>query len=340
MEIARRRFAEHKSRVERTRKAARAAGTGSGTMHDLLVLLRAQVSNRADISPNTRARTLREIAYVEKTWPEFPKLRPDEITRTAVASWKNRALKEGTGFRPPGARESTPTTGKSPRSFNGGLSVVRQLLDMAVENGALHANPLAGRRIGLRARDTPRRPILPSREKVCEIFAEIERGSGIAGQGIEVADFCRGLAVTGCRLQEAAGIQWGHVRFDRGTVVVNGTKTEASRREVPMIPAARALLEKIRARRERAGGADPADPVFLVREAEKSLTRACKAVGVQRLTHHDLRDVFATTCIEAGIDIPTVAGWMGHSDGGALLMKVYAHLRHAHSIEAAAKVVF
>ena len=74
--------------------------------------------------------------------------------------------------------------------------------------------------------------------------------------------------------------------------------------------------------------------------AQKSLDRACAAVGSPRLTHHDLRDAFATTCIEAGVDIPTVAAWLGHADGGALLMRVYAHHRRAHSVAQMEKVNF
>jgi integrase len=58
------------------------------------------------------------------------------------------------------------------------------------------------------------------------------------------------------------------------------------------------------------------------------------------LTHHDLRDAFATLSIEAGVDVPTVAAWLGHADGGALLMKTYAHHRRAHSLAQAAKVTF
>jgi hypothetical protein len=32
-------------------------------------------------------------------------------------------------------------------------------------------------------------------------------------------------------------------------------------------------------------------------------------VGLSKLTHHDLRHLFATRCIESGVDIPTVARW-------------------------------
>jgi len=34
-----------------------------------------------------------------------------------------------------------------------------------------------------------------------------------------------------------------------------------------------------------------------------------------------LRHLFATRCIESGVDIPTVSRWLGHKDGGALAMK-------------------
>ena len=54
-------------------------------------------------------------------------------------------------------------------------------------------------------------------------------------------------------------------------------------------------------------------------------------IGIERITHHDLRHLFATRCIEAGVDIPTVSRWLGHVDGGALAMKVYGHLRRTHS---------
>ena len=48
--------------------------------------------------------------------------------------------------------------------------------------------------------------------------------------------------------------------------------------------------------------------------------------------------MFATTCIEAGVDIPTVSRWLGHKDGGALAMKVYGHLRDEHSAAMAEKM--
>jgi integrase len=97
------------------------------------------------------------------------------------------------------------------------------------------------------------------------------------------------------------------------------------------------LFEQMRS--ERSG--DPQDAkVFRVRECQKALDRACKNVGIDRIPHHDLRHLFATRCIESGVDIPTVSRWLGHKDGGALAMKTYGHLRREHSVAQAQKVSF
>jgi len=77
-----------------------------------------------------------------------------------------------------------------------------------------------------------------------------------------------------------------------------------------------------------------------VHECQKAMNRAAKEVGMTRITHHDLRHLFATRCIESGVDIPTVSPWLGHKDGGALAMRVYGHLRDTHSSEMAKKVTF
>src|SRR6516225_1456818 len=77
-----------------------------------------------------------------------------------------------------------------------------------------------------------------------------------------------------------------------------------------------------------------------VRECRKAFHRACTKFAAGRTTHHDLRHLFATRCIESGVDIPTVSRWLGHKDGGALAMKTYGHLRREHSIAQAQRVTF
>lgn len=347
-EVAKIQLSRERLKIDSTRAAHSALADGRPTMGNLHAIYLEHVKARADVSEGTKERYRQFADYILKTWPRFANLRPDEITLEAVEEWRNHALTVGTGYRPKGAKgDCAGTRGNSAGSFNKAVDALRLMLNMAVERGLIHYNPLLRR--GVKAKNNPRKPKLPEAATLRAIFAEIEAGSeSLAGWGVEIADFCRGLAFTGCRLRELGRLTWADVDFPRGLIRVTGTKTEAARREVPMIPDARALLEKIRARRAKTAEhaiagepfVDPAARVFAVSEAGKSLARACEKLGVDRLTHHDLRDAFCTQAIEAGVDIPTVAAWAGHADGGALLMKTYAHHRRPHSIAQAAKVSF
>lgn len=308
-------------------------------MGDLMQILRDRITARVDIRPATKDVNLNALEYLTKTWPGFAALSPADITVPAIEAWRTRVLTTGTGYKTEGAAKASPKMdGRSASSVNKALDALRGMLNLAVDAGALHSNVLAGRR-GLKAKNRPRKPVLPEPAVIHRIFAEVE---SVGGRGIGAAEFLRLLTFTGCRRGEAAALRWQDVDFNRGVIRVHGVKTAAAAREVPMVPAARELLQTIRERREKATG-EPISPtgrVSIVGEAQKSLTRACAKVGVEKLTHHDLRDAFATTCIESGVDVPTVAGWLGHADGGALLMRVYQHHRRPHSVAQALRVNF
>ena len=63
-------------------------------------------------------------------------------------------------------------------------------------------------------------------------------------------------------------------------------------------------------------------------------------VGIPYLRHHDLRHYFATKAVQSGVDMPTIAKWLGHADGGVLAMKVYSNVMNEHSINQSAKLKF
>jgi integrase len=128
------------------------------------------------------------------------------------------------------------------------------------------------------------------------------------------ADLVEFLAYTGLRVKsEAAHITWGDCDFERGEIVVRGapgtgTKNHESRR-VPMIPDCRRLLERLRADQ---GTISPDNPVMRVRECQGAITRACKALGISRITHHDLRHPLhriGSRHPNGGLVIRTVVPW-------------------------------
>jgi len=126
------------------------------------------------------------------------------------------------------------------------------------------------------------------------------------------------------------------VNFDKGQLQVRITKNGKAR-WVPFNQSLRGLLDTLRAAWPDEA---PEKPIMRVFECQKSIDRAAKLAGAKRITHHDLRHLFSTRCIENGVDIPTVSRWLGHQDGGALCMKTHGHLRDEPSTNEAKKVTF
>jgi hypothetical protein len=159
------------------------------------------------------------------------------------------------------------------------------------------------------------------------------------------ADLVEFLAYSGARIGEATGgadanekrpLVWTDVNFERSTLFLPGTKTEAAPRTIPMSEKLRELLARLKQERNP----QPNDRIVPIKSARKCLQTACKKLGLPQFTHHDFRHFFATTCIESGVDIPTVSRWLGHKDGGALAMKRYGHLRQEHSFAMIKRVSF
>ena len=189
------------------------------------------------------------------------------------------------------------------------------------------------------ARDIKRRKVVqkaitvPTREQFKTLLATIRESDGRLDSQQKAkpgADLVELLAYSGCRIHEAVSLCWCDVVFEKNSLVITGgdrgTKNGETR-VIPMTDALRSLLLRLRDERQP----EPNDRVSLNESAKKCLQTACRRLKGEQFTHHDFRHFFATTCIESGVDIPTVSRWLGHKDGGALAMRVYGHLRQEHS---------
>jgi integrase len=329
------------------RRGAAAAARRTGAW---VALFRVRTEANADIKPATAKARLGAVKRLLKTWPGIEGLNPRAITPEAVFDWAARFKAEGTNFRPPGARASR--RGNSATSVNSAIEALRGILDLAVERGQLRLNPVAWRRsyVGgrLKKRIVPKPRVLPSRAELESLLRAMENNGSIGAGGVEAADLCRFLLMSGARLGEVPLITWHRVQWGRGVIQIPGSKSLASARWVPLFPELASLLKKIQDRRRSAArfradgrsGLDSEDAIFRMRECQKTIDSACRRTGFGRITHHEFRHLFATTCIESGVDVPTVSRWLGHGDGGVLAMKTYGHLRLDHSLLAAQKVSF
>lgn len=291
----------------------------------------AKLDNDSTLKESSRSRTKDSIKTLVKTWPDLPTTDVRDVTEADCRAWAKRALKEGTGFIAPNAK--TVRKGMSVSNYNKCVMALWGILDVAVENGIVAEN--VSYAIDRKA-PTPRVFDLPSVAQ----FNQIVKLMAKAGSrwSTDAADLASLLAYTGARLREATKLQWSHLNAAETLLTVPGTKSAASvNRPVPVFKKLKVLLERIRKRR----GTEPRSaPIAGVGSCLDALKNACRKVDVKPMTHHDLRHFFATRCIESGVDIPTVSRWLGHSDGGALAMRTYGHLRQEHSLAQAAKVSF
>jgi integrase len=195
-----------------------------------------------------------------------------------------------------------------------------------------YRNPLEG---VSKARMRQKRLELPSVAQFHAIVKNVSEAG--ARQSKDCADLVRFLAFSGARISEANAVRWRDFDAEKGRLAIPGTKSTSSERVIPIFPPLAELLKEIYGRR----GREAADaPLLRVKECKGALRSACTLAGVKPITHHDLRHLFATRCIESGVDVPTVSRWLGHADGGALAMRTYGHLRQEHSAAQAAKVRF
>jgi integrase len=284
----------------------------------------------SSLAPNSKLRREISVKAILKTWPDLAKWDAPRVTAADCQSWAARAADEGTGFVAPNVR--TVRRGMSVSAHNKCVDTLRAIFEIAREEGVIHKNPASS----LSKRTVRRKRLdLPSSDQFQAIVRSVSTIR--ARRSKDCADMVRFLAFSGARLREATALRWSDFDPARNRLTIAGTKTECSDRTIPIFPPLAALVSEMRARR----GAEPADSRILrVKECLGALKSACRRVGVKPLTHHDLRHLFATSCIESGVDVPTVSRWLGHSDGGALAMRIYGHLRQEHSDTQAAKVRF
>jgi integrase len=222
--------------------------------------------------------------------------------------------------------------GLSPRTVNHARATLRRALNTAVADGLLLSNPAAGR----------------------DLVPKVERGEPKVLSGAQVNHLLDAttddplhslwavLGTTGMRLSEGLGLRWSDVHFDRAEVRITktlyrpgsgaewrlkDTKTEQSRRVVPLLPVTLGALARHRDRQEverlvTAAGYRDHGFIFAGPRGEPlrgdgvhkyHWVPTLKRLGLPRVRLHDLRHGAATMLLEAGTAMKVVQEMLGHS---------------------------
>jgi integrase len=130
---------------------------------------------------------------------------------------------------------------------------------------------------------------------------------------------------TGMRKGEIFNLQWSDIDFQRGFLRVAKSKTGRDR-WLPMNQLVSDALDELKEK------ADKDVPLMFpslktggrIIDIKKGFAKACREAGIINLHFHDLRHTTATRLGEDGVDLSTIAEFLGHTD-----LRMTARYTHA-----------
>jgi integrase len=260
-------------------------------------------------------------------WTEhLGQLRVNQIKRVHVNRFVEKRLKEG----------------MSARTANLDVISLRNVLKRAVDEGLIQRLPTEGLR-PLKT-TTIKRPLFgPAElEKLCIVAFEKRKNDsgesvGVTKNAQEFVDYLKLLAYSGARRNEALALRWVDVDFEREqlTIGASGDTKNRTARVVDFNPKLRVQLRDMQKRKApdsqwlfpspQRGKKDLGARTF-----QESLKLVRNHAEMPGFHFHDCRHHFISMAVMSGVDFMTIAGWVGHRDGGVLIGRVYGHLANEH----------
>lgn len=232
---------------------------------------------------------------------------------------------------------------KSSTTINGLRALIIRAFEQGISQRVILTNP--AKTLSHKPQSLDKKKEVPDDDEIVALFKwlkQIRRGTRDDSR-----DLIHFLCFFGCRINEAAHVLKSHVDLDPARegkpdwqpsihfVECKSRRAAKKTRRVPIFPDAVPLVKRLLAQKPGE------EKLLVVKSCIRLLNAASKDLGGVRCNHHTFRHVFATRALEATkCDFFTVANWLGHSDGGHLLAKRYAHLNQAHSQAQARKVVW
>jgi integrase len=313
--VAKMRLADMEKTERQTAESQTAVASGKMTFGDALAVYRIRLQGGQTKAKKPRSKAYREerIAALLKSWQTLEKTDVRKISKADCLSW---AAAYQAKF--------------SATNYNNTKDTLKLVLDVAIESGARYDNPA---NFIKRTRVILKEIKLPSQEEFQKVLATIKHKT--------VADLVRFAAYTGMRIGETRKITWQDVDFDNKQIAVRGDELTGTKnwevRRAPMIPELKTLLERLR---DENPNRKPTDSVMSRKEFRGSVKTVCSKLGIPYFNHHAMRHLFITRCMELNVNVGVIASWVGHKDGGALILKRYSHVRPLHAAEMAEKVTF
>jgi integrase len=219
--------------------------------------------------------------------------------------------------------------------------------DWILRNPASRTEPIEGR---------PAEIVPPTTDQVAALLAHLMTPPEGSTAPHPIATFVRLSATTGRRRGELCALRWTDIDLDAATLLPRRTLVDSDRgwierpisknpTRMPPLSLDEGTVEILRAHHKamaaelaRLGITLAPDAHVFVRVGpgrtplpwspdgvSRRFARAREAVGLEGVRLHDLRHYVATTLLDKGVPLTTVAGRLGHGGGGRTTQAVYAH---------------
>jgi integrase len=208
------------------------------------------------LKESTRENKLRIIAKLKRTWHGASRMPMRAVKTSDLKAWLS---KHRTG---------------SASTFNQAITVIRDALQLAVEDRVIADSPAAN--IKYRKPDAPLRST-PTFEEFGSIVADI-RGQKFNGHGAEAsADFIEFMGLAGLGQAEARALKRSDVDLKKGTITTFRHKTSTGF-QIPVYPQLRPLLERL------CEGKKHDEHLLSIANAKKGLEGACDRLDLPSYT--------------------------------------------------------
>jgi len=189
---------------------------------------------------------------------------------------------------------------------------------------------------------TPERPVL-DRDQCAKLLG--------SARNTELYPLILIALATGMRRNEILALRWNHIDLESADITVQEslvhlagetTRKAPKNNKCRVIPVPNAVVAELRAIKlcQAQGllrlGVRQDGTTEVCRRGDDGMIRSplsvtnafqrlVKRIGLPAATFHSLRHTHASELMRAGVPVNVAAARLGHSDGGSLLLKVYAH---------------
>jgi len=243
--------------------------------------------------------TIQDVISRLKKYPEFSNQSIDKIDRLTIGKWFS-------------------DLNLNPSFNNQNVETLKAAFEFAIDQKYIVENPIKKKMF--RKKVVRIKPDIPTIEQFEAIRKQIKNNkfSDTAKQAWELLSLC---GMFGCYEAEARALDWSDINWTSKKIRLVRQKT-GYEYKVPIFDHAETFLNDLWEDRKK----PTSGKVFEIKTVKRSLETACKKLGYHHFTILNFRQMHVCRLLLAGVSIKNTSKWIGHQDGGVLVMQNYSEV--------------